>query len=146
MTAVTGRASHRTASVQHFQGHCDMHDHSIAFTTPPDAPRWQRWLLFSPLARIVIFRLLLVAFSFVMGWVFHATGWGGAKDPVLDHAMALRKLLPDAAKGVLAGTLLFSAVVGVLFLLGSFHVSGIHPDASWLPALLTVGLGAGIGE
>jgi hypothetical protein len=65
-----------------------MHDHSIAFTTPPDAPRWQRWLLFSPLARIVIFGLLLVAFSFAMGWVFHATGWGGAKGPVLDHAMA----------------------------------------------------------
>lgn len=30
----------------------------IAFATPADAPRWQRWLLFSPLARVAIFVVL----------------------------------------------------------------------------------------
>jgi membrane protease YdiL (CAAX protease family) len=34
----------------------------------------------------------------------------------------------------------------MLWLLGSYHVTGFNPDADWLPALLLVGLGAGIGE
>ena len=148
---------------------------SIAFVTPPDAPRWQRWLLFSPLARIVIFALMLVPFSFAMGGLFHVLDWGGRNGPALDHAMAqcllravppllaylllvrlverrpatelaLRTLVPSAVRGMLGGVLLFSAVVGVLYLMGSYHVNGINPDARWLPALLMVGLGAGIGE
>ncbi|MEP7185494.1 MAG: type II CAAX endopeptidase family protein [Rhodanobacter sp.] len=152
-----------------------MQDQAIAFTTPPNAPRWQRWLVFSPLARIIIFGLMLVAFSFALGGLFHVLGWGNRKGPALSHAiadcllrsvpallaylllvrlverrpvneLALRKLLPDAAKGILGGMLLFSTVVAVLYLLGSYHVTGIRPDASWLPALLMVGLGAGIGE
>jgi uncharacterized protein len=152
-----------------------MQNASIAFVTPPGAPRWQRWLLFSPLARIAIFTLMFVPFSFVMGGLFHLLGWGGRNGPAIDHAMAqfllravppllaylllvrlverrpltelaLRSLLPAAAGGMLGGVLLFSAVVGVLTLLGSYHVSGVNPDAPWLPALLMVGLGAGIGE
>lgn len=42
--------------------------------------------------------------------------------------------------------MLFSAVVGVLYLLGSYRVTGTNPYAQWLPALLMAGLGAGIGE
>jgi membrane protease YdiL (CAAX protease family) len=62
------------------------------------------------------------------------------------HELSLRRLPRGLALGVLAGLLLFSAVVGVLWLLGSYHVIGRNPAAHWLLALLSVGLGAGIGE
>ena len=152
-----------------------MHDASVAFVTPAGASRWKRWLVFSPLARIVIFALLFIVFSFVVGGSMLVLGWGGKDAPDLEHALAQflmralpallaylllvklverrpiselapRRLLPDGAKGALVGLLLFSAVVGVLYLLGSYHMTGSNPDAKWLPALLMVGLGAGIGE
>jgi membrane protease YdiL (CAAX protease family) len=152
-----------------------MHDQAIAFTTPPAAPRWKRWLLFSPLARIVIFVLLFMALSFALGALLRPLGWLGKDAPATLHALAQflmravpallaylllvrfverravtelapRRLLPDGALGTLAGLLLFSAVVGALYLLGSYHVTGTNPDAPWVPALLMVGLGAGIGE
>jgi len=152
-----------------------MHDQAIAFTTPPAAPRWKRWLLFSPLARIVIFVLLFMALSFASGALLRPLGWLGKDAPATLHALAQflmravpallaylllvrfverravtelapRRLLPDGALGTLAGLLLFSAIVGVLYLLGSYHVTGTNPDAPWVPALLMVGLGAGIGE
>jgi membrane protease YdiL (CAAX protease family) len=41
---------------------------------------------------------------------------------------------------------LFSVVVGVLYLLGSYHVTGFNPHARWLPALLVFGLAAGVSE
>ena len=152
-----------------------MHDQTVAFTTLPDAARWKRWLLFSPLARIVIFVLLFMALSFASGALLRPLGWLGKDAPATLHGLAQflmravpallaylllvrfverravtelapRKLLPDGALGTLAGLLLFSAVVGVLYLLGSYHVTGTNPDAPWVPALLMVGLGAGIGE
>lgn len=146
----------------------------VAFATPAAAPRWQRWLLFSPAARIVIFALLVVAISLGIGSALRLSGWHGgtgsvgyglaqwlmrALPPLLAYLvlvklierrpmgeLALRKLLPQGLLGVVAGTLLFSAVVGTLWLLGSYHVTGFNPHAAWLPALLMAGLGAGIGE
>jgi len=149
-----------------------MHDDRVAFATPATAPTWQRWLVFSPLARIVLFVVLWAACSMVLSFVAHAAGvpratlgaplWQLAFRAVAPLAaylllvklverrpvgeLSLRRLVPDGALGLLAGAALFSAVVGVLWLLGSYHVVGTNPDAHWLAAALTVGLGAGIGE
>ncbi|NUR23204.1 CPBP family intramembrane glutamic endopeptidase [Frateuria sp.] len=149
-----------------------MHAGSLAFTAPAAAPRWQRWLVFSPLARIVYFVVLFVALSMLYGLATHAMGPATtplgkglrelvfrAAGPLLAYLLlvklierrpvrelSLRRLVPQGALGLLAGVLLFSAVVGVLWLLGSYHVVGTNPGAHWLAALMTVGLGAGIGE
>ncbi len=152
-----------------------MHDRTIAFSTPADASQWKRWLVFSPLARVVIFIAMFVLLEMATGLLLHVLGWGGKGASGIHAGMAQfllraipalaaylllvrkvehrpvaelapRKLLPDGLAGVLAGLLLFSAVVGTLWLLGCYHVIGTNPDASWLPALLMVGLGAGIGE
>lgn len=152
-----------------------MHEPTVAFTTPAGASRWKRWLVFSPLARIVIFALMFIALSFATGALMHALGWLGKDASAVHHAVAQllmralpaaiaylllvrfverrrvdelapRRLLPDGALGLIAGLALFSAVVGLLWLLGSYRVTGTNPHAAWLPALLMVGLGAGIGE
>jgi membrane protease YdiL (CAAX protease family) len=152
-----------------------MHDTSIAFVTPATAPAWKRWLLFSPLARIVIFVLMIMALMFGMGALLHVPGWGDKDAPTDLHALAQflmraipallaylllvklverrrvtelapRRLLPDGFAGLLGGLLLFSAVVGVLYVLGSYHIIGFNPHADWLSGMLMVGLGAGIGE
>lgn len=148
---------------------------TIAFTTPPNAPRWQRWLVYSPVARIVIFVALMLLIGFAMSFVLGALGLAGKTAPPLQRAvgdlliralpallaylilvfaverrtpreLALRTLAPHGAGGLVAGFALFSTVVGALWLLGSYHVVGTNPAAHWLPQLLVVGLGAGIGE
>ncbi|MEP6897342.1 MAG: type II CAAX endopeptidase family protein [Rhodanobacter sp.] len=152
-----------------------MHHQPLAFTTPAGAPRWKQRLIYSPVARIVIFVLMFAALTFGIGALAHALGWNGKTATPLAQALmqlllravpaviayvllvrliehrrmtelAPRRMAIDGAMGLLAGLLLFSAVVGVLWLLGVYHVTGTHPDAPWLPALLMVGLGAGIGE
>lgn len=146
-----------------------------AFVTPPDAPPAARWLVFSPLARLLIFIAIFIVLSFAFGWGIKLSGWGVKTAPPLQqalaqlvlravpaliaylilvlgierrpiHELAPRRLLPDGLAGIVIGAALFSTVVGVLWLLGSYHVIGSNPQADWLPALLVVGLGAGIGE
>lgn len=137
-------------------------------------PAWKRWLLLSPLARIVIFIALFMGGVILAEHAMHALGWdkgapalqyglaqfiGRSLPPLIAYLvlaklverrpmpeLALRKLLPHGLLGIAAGTMLFSAIVGTLWLLGSYHVIGFNPHAAWLPALLMVGLGAGIGE
>lgn len=148
---------------------------SIAFSTPPSAPTWQRWLIFSPLARIVIYTALV----FGLGYLVHETsmtlGWLSASASAIQHTLAhlslqliptvpsymilvwvierrsmrelsLRTAPTYGIAGLIAGFLIFSTVVGLLWLLGSYHVEGINRDFVWLAPILTTGLGAGISE
>ena len=147
----------------------------LAFTTPPDVPDWQRWLVFSPVARLVFFTALVWLFSVIGDRLISWSGWYAPHTPALRRAiceslyralpalfaylvlthlieqrraeeLALRRLPAYLIAGVVGGALLFSAVYGVLWLLGSYQVIGTNPHADWLPALLTAGVGAGIGE
>lgn len=147
----------------------------IAFSTPGQASPWKRWLLFSPLARILIFVALFVLSGFLVGFLAEPLGWNTWSSSPLQHPLglligrvlpaivaylllvkmverrnprelALNRLLPDSGTGLLVGAVLFSVVVGVLYLLGSYHVTGFNPDAHWLPELLVFGLAAGISE
>ncbi len=154
-----------------------MSPYSVAFITPMSAPRWERWLLYSPVARIVIFALVMAGLAAVFGSIDHYTFARGAPvsmaTPVgvasylttmplpallaylflvrgverrtVDE-LSLRRLPAGVLLGALGGLALFSTVVGMLWLLSSYHVIGTNPDAHWLLALLSVGLGAGIGE
>ena len=151
-----------------------MQQNTLAFSTPAAAPAWQRWLLFSPLARIAIFVAWFVGFMVVAQFGFLALGWGKGA-PILQRDLAQfvaralvplaaylilvkaierrplgelapRSLVPQGLLGVLIGLALFSAVVAVLWLAGSYEATGTNPGAPWLGALLVVGLGAGIGE
>ncbi|HET7299267.1 MAG TPA: CPBP family intramembrane glutamate endopeptidase, partial [Oleiagrimonas sp.] len=48
---------------------------NIAYTTPTDAGRWKRWLLFSPTARIVLFFVGMAVISGILSAiVIMATG------------------------------------------------------------------------
>lgn len=146
---------------------------SLTYATPATAPAWKRWLVCSPLARIVIFMAVFIVLNRAGSALAHALTQDMGKTlmtsaliylvafllPVIvtylflvcvverrkPEELGLRRW-PAALGGLLAGGLLFSAVVGVLWLLGCYHVTGFNPHADWLPALLVAGIGAGIGE
>ncbi|WP_199100746.1 type II CAAX endopeptidase family protein [Dyella sp. ASV21] len=147
----------------------------VAFVTPVNATPWQRRMVFSPFARIVFFTALyFVLFKLVSAavGVLGLVGPGVTADrrafgillmqlvPALGaylvlvkaverrpvRELAWRDLPGRGGAGLLLGAALFSAVVLVLWLAGSYHVTGTNPSVNWLPALLTTGLGAGIGE
>jgi hypothetical protein len=148
---------------------------TIAFVTPPDTPAWQRWLVLSPAARIVFFAAMMIGFSLLVRAFVALPGWTTTSASPLQHALATLsvQLLPALAgylilvklierrrvdelaprdfptfgvAGLITGTVLFSFVVAVLWLAGSYHVTGINPHVDWLPAVLVAGIGAGIGE
>lgn len=149
-------------------------DHVVTFATPATAPGWQRWLLFAPLARLLIFVVVFIPGVKLVTLAMHALGWthGGTPlqvglgqmvgriVPALTAYLVVtclierrkptellsRNPLLRALAGVASGTLLFSAVVGVLWLLGVYHVNGFNPHANWVTPLLMVGVGAGVGE
>jgi len=147
----------------------------IAFTTPASATPWQRWMVFSPMGRIVFFAALYFVLFKLTSASVGATGLMSAGAPALSRAtgILLMQLIPAvlayvvlvkaierrpmrelAARdvptlgvaGLLLGALLISVVVLVLWLAGSYQVTGTNPGVNWLPAVLTTGLGAGITE
>lgn len=147
----------------------------IAYTTPLTASRWQRWMVFSPVARIVFFTALyLLLFTltsqaagrlgfFAPGTTKLMHAWGNLAVQLASTVPAylllvlaierrpVRELAPRDALtlgplGFVAGAALFGLIVLVLWLAGSYHVLGTNPQADWLPGVLTAGIGAGIGE
>ena len=152
-----------------------MQSGQLAFTTPANAPEWQRWVVLSPVGRIVFFIVTLAALIAVVHLGLVESGFGQAKAPPAQRALASllgqalpaivaylllvrlierrrpRELAPGTlplwgSLGIVIGIVLFSAVAGALWLLGVYHVTGTNPQADWLPAVLTAGLGAGIAE
>lgn len=147
----------------------------IAFTTPATATPWQRWAVFSPFGRIVFFTALYILLIKLTSAAIGAMGIVGPGVPPLSRALGIlaMQLLPAVLAytvlvkaierrpmrelaavdiprlglpGLLIGALLMSATVLVLWLAGSYHVTATNPSVNWLPAVLTTGLGAGIGE
>ncbi len=148
---------------------------TIAFVTPPDTPGWQRWLVLSPAARIMFFATMMIGFRVLIHGCASMLGWTVKAASPLQHAvatlsvellpaligylilvtlierrrpdeLALRDLPTFGAAGLIIGAVLFSLVVAALWLVGSYHVTGTHPQVDWLPAVLVTGIGAGIGE
>jgi membrane protease YdiL (CAAX protease family) len=148
---------------------------TIAFRTPVVAPAWQRWLIYSPLARIVIFAAVMYGVFRVAHGAVLGLGWTGKAATPLQHAWAiltmelsatvvayvvlvllverrrmrelsLRALPTYGLAGLTAGFLIFSTVVGLLWLFGSYHVLGFNTQVDWLPEVLVAGVSAGIGE
>lgn len=147
----------------------------LAFSTPPQASRWQRWLVFSPVARMVIFALLLSALLFLLSVAAAALGWSGREaSAVLRRAtffakqlvpalgaylflvyiierrrpaeLAWRKVVPHGLAGAAAGTILIGATVALLWLAGSYRVIGTNPAVNWVAPLFLAGLGTAIAE
>jgi len=147
----------------------------LAFSTPMDAPGWKRWLVYSPLARIIVFVIAFLLVGLLARWVMPALGLAGPTldlnqraaamllreilPAVLAYAflvgvierrrpaeLSLRGLLPGVSAGLGLGALLFIVVMGVLWLAGSYHVDGTGFPPHWLALVLMVGPGAGIAE
>ncbi|GAB2556218.1 lysostaphin resistance A-like protein [Rhodanobacter koreensis] len=147
----------------------------LAFATPSNVPGWQRWLVLSPIARIIFFAAMLIGFGMITHAAVVALGWTLKTADPLHHALATlsMQLLPPllgyailvrlierrpmcelspraipswGLAGLVTGAVLFSVVVGVLWLAGSYHVTGTDPQVDWLPGVLVAGMGAGIGE
>ncbi len=142
---------------------------------PASTPRWKRWLVLSPLARIVIFVAVLGALIFLLRVFFVSIGWAARSAPVPQRYLAMlamqvvpalaaylllvyaverrrpaelawRKVVPHGALGFFGGALLISAVVGVMWLFGSYQVTGFNDDPPWVRQLLIGGLGAAVAE
>lgn len=152
-----------------------MQNPPLAFTTPPDVSRWLRWMVFSPVARIVFFAAMLVGFGLITHAIVVMLGWTVKTATPLQHALAtlslqllpaliaylvlvklieqrrvrelsLRAITTFGIGGFMTGAVLFSIVAGLLWLLGVYHVTAINPNVKWLPQVLVAGVGAGIGE
>ncbi|MET3652736.1 CPBP family intramembrane glutamic endopeptidase [Dyella japonica] len=147
----------------------------IAFTTPASATPWQRWVVLSPVGRIVFFVALYLVLLKMASVVIGASGALDAGTSLLTRALAYAaiRLIPSILAytvlvkaverrsmdeldprdiprlgtiGLVGGALLMSIVVLVLWLGGIYHVSGTDAAVNWLPAVLTTGLAAAIDE
>lgn len=147
----------------------------IAYSTPADAPWWKRHLVFSPLARIVIFIAIAASTLFLLSLLVAQLGLDAKDAPqgpkafmymarqlvpfigaylflvyVIERRrpteLAASRMLPDGLLGLALGALFIGSVVGVLWLAGSYVVTGTNPQVDWIKPLLSVGLGTAIAE
>ncbi|HRO63358.1 type II CAAX endopeptidase family protein [Thermomonas sp.] len=145
----------------------------IAFSTPLDKPRWQRWLLYSPGARILWFLLLVAGIGLAVQSAFSVWGWRVEGPMAPPAALLTAQLLPALLAylaivfrlerrragelawrdlpsyglgGLAAGLALFSVVVLVLWLADSYHVDGTRAQVDWLHGVVIVGFGAAVAE
>lgn len=145
------------------------------FSTPKDAPGWKRWLVYSPLARILIFALALFACGFVLTRGLKLAGFDAMQYPQEARAylrfaeqvaysvlaylflvrlverrwpseLGLRRFLPGMTLGTAAGVALISMVVLLLWAAGSYRITDTDAGAHWWMPLVTSGLGAAISE
>ncbi|HSI53291.1 MAG: lysostaphin resistance A-like protein [Ramlibacter sp.] len=147
----------------------------LAFQTPAAAPKWKRLFVYSPLARIVIFVLMAAGILWLMSLGVAAYGFDAKDAPVLSRRISFfvrqlvpflgaylvlvylierrrpvelswSKVLPHGLVGLGAGILFISSVVGVMWLAGSYEVTGTNPDADWVKPLFIAGLGTAVAE
>ena len=139
-------------------------------------PAWKRWLIDSPLARIVIFAALLAASSVLFDFVLKLAGLPDAGLASMTPASTLRRLVmivpfvlsywvlvrfiekrrmaelaPSRAPmgilaGLVGGALLFSTVVGVIALAGGYQIGGYNSEVAWLAQIVMLGIAPGITE
>jgi uncharacterized protein len=147
----------------------------VAFRTPADASKWKRWLVYSPLARIVIFAIVAAFVLGLMSLGVAAMGLDSKGAPVIARRIAffLRQLVPflgaylflvnvierrkptelawrkvwrDGPIGLGLGVFFISSVVAVVWLAGSYVVTGTNSEVEWLRYLFLAGLGTAIAE
>ena len=147
----------------------------LAFQTPENAPRWKRWIVYSPLARITIFVLLAAGILALLSLGVAALGLDAKGAPagprgfsifvrqlvpflgvylflvyVIERRRAVElswdKVLPHGLIGLGAGVLFISSVVGVMWLAGAYEVTGTTTDVNWVKPLVSAGLGTAIAE
>jgi len=139
-------------------------------------PAWKRWLIDSPLARIVIFAILLALSITVFNFVLKLAGLPSAGLDSITPASTLRRLVmiipfvlsywvlvrfiekrriaelaPSRAPigiltGLAAGALLFSTIVGVIALSGGYQIGGFNSEVAWLAQIVMLGIAPGITE
>lgn len=145
------------------------------FQTPPEAPRWKRWLVYSALARILMFAIL--AFGLFVGMQVLLRDLGVSPRSLSPEVRALVRFAIQAGAtviayvavvmcierrrpaeldlrrapaqlgfGIAAGAILITVVIAILWLAGAYGVERTDPGADWMVPLLTGGLGAAVSE
>lgn len=140
---------------------------------PPAKPLWKRILQFPLVALVLAFLVMIVAQGLAAVASISAgkslQELGDPRDVVFGLAVTIftvlayklivvrmgeqrRDDLPfdararDALGGFAQGALVFSAIVGVAALLGTYQVLHLSPAEDWLPILIGTGLMAGVTE
>jgi len=141
----------------------------------PARPPFALRMLRSPLGRILAFFILLTALTLPTRLLYDALGLPKGSIPFAEvtplieafrlvptvlaywllvrwverrpvDELAPRKAIPHLALGLAAGIVLFSLIVGCLWVFGAYTVDRVDPGVTWLGPVLVMGVGAGVGE
>jgi membrane protease YdiL (CAAX protease family) len=147
-----------------------------AYRPPADAPKWKRIALYSPVARMVLFGLVVGLIGSLLSVALAKAGMLGKDVPRLQGISGVllmylltsipaylvvtrvvekrwpqellrgRRLVPDLLLGILGGVAYISACAGALWLAGAYSVTDVRSDIQFAGNLLIAGLGAGVFE